>query len=209
MRLTFDTNIFVTAIISKDYNKAVNNFINKQNSFIPISLNNEVRSVLLKIHTLLVKISWNYSKNKERFKEYLNEPDLLKIKKDFENIYSFLEKLKDDPEIEDKIELMADITTSVLTEIGKVRVHPSQEDEVGPILQRMNSKFELLEGKINNTKDIKHLILAEAYAEIFADDETYFITDDFSDIINNKEYIENILNYVKVFAFDSSPVSLS
>src|SRR3989344_72840 len=209
MRLTFDTNIFVTAIISKDYNKAVNNFINKQNSFIPISLNNEVRSVLLKIHTLLVKISWNYSKNKERFKEYLNEPDLLKIKKDFENIYSFLEKLKDDPEIEDKIELMADITTSVLTEIGKVRVHPSQEDEVGPILQRMNPKFELLEGKINNTKDIKHLILAEAYAEIFADDETYFITDDFSDIINNKEYIENILNYVKVFAFDSSPVSLS
>jgi len=209
MRLTFDTNIFVTAIISKDYNKAVNNFINKQNSFIPISLNNEVRSVLLKIHTLLVKISWNYSKNKERFKEYLNEPDLLKIKKDFENIYSFLEKLKDDPEIEDKIELMADITTSVLTEIGKVRVHPSQEDEVGPILQRMNSKFELLEGKINNTKDIKHLILAEAYAEIFADDETYFITDDFSDIINNKEYIENILNYVKVFAFDASPVSLS
>ena len=205
MRITFDTNIFVNALIDEGYKTSVDNFINRQNSFLPISLNNEVRNIVLKVHTILVKISLKYN---EKFQECFNEPDLIELKEDFDNLYKFLENLKDDPDVKNKVELMADITTSILVEMNKVGLHPPADDEVAPILQRMESKMDLLGQKIPNKQDIKHLLLSEAFAEIFADDETYFITDDYVDIINNKEDIENILNYVKVFDFKSSPISL-
>ncbi|MFH1053140.1 MAG: hypothetical protein V1740_01870 [Candidatus Woesearchaeota archaeon] len=209
MRITFDTNIFVSALIDKDYKQAIDNFINRQNSFFPLSLNNEIRSIILKIHTILVKISWSHKNNPSEFKKIMNEPDLLELKKDFGNLFSFIDCIKDDKEVEKKIEIINDIATTILSEINKVKLHPPQDDEIGPCLQKMSSKRELLEKQISNSSDIKHLLLSEVYASIFADDETYFISDDFNDIINKKKFIENILNYTKVFSFKDCPINLN
>lgn len=208
MRLCMDTNIFVNALMDGRYKTAVEKFIDRQSSFLTLSLNNEIRRVILKIHTILVKISVSYMNQENKNNACFYEPDILALKVDYPNICSYLQKSIGCEGMEEAVEQMADISASMLTEIDRVRIHPPSEEEAKHILQRYDSQSLLLQRQIGNRMDVTHLILAEAFAAVFADDETFFVTDDHTDIINNKIYIEDVLNYVKVFDFKSMSSTL-
>lgn len=200
MKIVFDTNIFVTSVIDKIYKDAIIEFINKPNAFLTFSLHEELTRIFYKVHTLLIKISEAYSY--DGGENCLKEPDFIELKDNFSNFYSVLGKLKNNPNVSYYAEMMADTTATILAEIGKVRIFPTNNHEAEKKIEELKTEKITLGKSMNNHNDIEHLILSEAYGKQVKD-YVSFVTDDYKDIVNNKALIESILKCVKVTDFKS------